>query len=420
LTGPLDVHLDYSYDLQPAGVEISPQGRQNRTMTTMLYGAVILTPTETMEQSAIVVSEEGRIAYMGPLEQAPRGDGQRLDLCGRWVAPGLIDVHVHGGHGVTFGAGEEALADLHAYSAWVVTTGVVGFIPSLAAPDAPSLIRLVNAYVQALEADMPGAEVLGLHLEGPFINVEKRGAFSSAWIRPPSLEEAQALLQAGRGWIRQITLAPELPGAQEAAALFRAAGVVVAMGHTNAGYNTASVALRGDWRHVTHTFNAQRGFEHREPGALGAVLASEQVTAEVIADLVHVHPAAIRILVRCLGSDRVVLITDAMAGAGLPDGSYKLLGQAVTVQDGQARLADGTLAGSAARLNQCVRNMHQHGGVALPEAVQMASLNAARAMGLADRLGSVHMGKDANLVVLDEQANVHLTIVRGRIVYSDL
>jgi len=182
---------------------------------------------------------------------------------------------------------------------------------------------------------------------------------------------------------------------------------------------TASAALRGDFTHVTHTFNAQRGFEHRQPGVVGAVLASEQVTAELSADLVHVHPAAMRMLVRCLGSDRVVLISDAMAGAGLPDGTYELVGQAVTVPDGQARLADGTFAGSTARLNQCVHNMHQHGGVTLPLAVQMASLNAARAMGLADRLGSIHIGKDANLVVLDEQANVHLTMVRGKIVYSD-
>ncbi|MBM4429124.1 MAG: N-acetylglucosamine-6-phosphate deacetylase [Chloroflexi bacterium] len=389
-------------------------------MVTTLYGVTVLTPKERMEQTAIIISDEGRIAYVGSLEQAPRLNGPLLDLRGLIVAPGLIDMHVHGGHGVSFGAGEGALADLRVYSEWVVTTGVVGFVPSLAAPDAQSLLRLIRAHAQALEADMPGAEALGLHLEGPFINAEKRGAFCPTWVRSPSMDEARALLRAGRGWIRQITLAPELPGAEQVARLFRAAGVVVAMGHTNADYDTAIAALRSDWTHVTHTFNAQRGFEHREPGALGAVLSSEQVTAELIADLVHVHPAAIKILVRCLGSDRVVLVTDAVTAAGLPDGTYELLDQTVFVRSGQARLADGTFAGSTARLNQCVHNMHQQGGVALSEAVQMASLNPARAMGLADRLGSMHAGKDASLVVLDEQANVRLAMVRGKIVYLDL
>jgi N-acetylglucosamine-6-phosphate deacetylase len=215
-----------------------------------------------------------------------------------------------------------------------------------------------------------------------------------------------------------MTLAPELPGALEVAAHLRAAGVVAAMGHTNTDYETARAALQGNFTHVTHTFNAQRGFGHREPGVFGAILASDDVSAEMIADTIHSHPGAMRVLVRCLGTDRIVLITDALAGAGLAQGQYDLLGGEVTVKDGRATLADGTLAGSVATLNQCVRNVHQQVGVPLAEAVKMASLNPARAMGFAGRLGSIAVGKDASLAIVDEQVQVYLTMVRGNIVYS--
>ncbi|RLC85246.1 MAG: N-acetylglucosamine-6-phosphate deacetylase, partial [Chloroflexi bacterium] len=261
---------------------------------------------------------------------------------------------------------------------------------------------------------------LGLHLEGPYLSLEKKGAFNPAWLHPPTIEEVRSFLEAGQGWIRQVTLAPELPNAQAVAALFRQQGVVVALGHTNSDYELASAALRGNFTHVTHTFNAQRGFQHREPGALGAVLASDQVTAELIADTIHVHPAAMQVLLRCLGTDRVVLITDAMAAAGLGDGTYSLVGHHVTVKDGVAREADGTIAGSSVTLDTCVRNMNQKVGASLPDAVKMASLNPARAMGLADRYGQLAVGQDANLIVIDESVNIHLTMVQGRIVHGHM
>jgi N-acetylglucosamine-6-phosphate deacetylase len=385
----------------------------------MLYYTKVFTPTEVIERGAVVVSDEGRIAYVGPMEDVPRVDGLRMDLRGRIVVPGFIDVHVHGGNGTTFGMPGRIAEDLRAYSEWVSGAGVTGFLCSIAAPDAKTLTQMVGAFADALDAGVPGAEALGLHLEGPFISKEKKGAFNPAWIRPPAMEETEAVLKAGRGWIRQVSLAPELPGAQQVAARFREAGVVVSLGHTNTDYTTARCALRGNFTHVTHTFNAQRGFHHREPGVFGAVMGSDEVTAELIADTIHVHPGAMKMLIRCLGTDRVVLITDAMAGAGLPDGTYELVGHTVTVKDGQARLADGTLAGSTAKLNECVRNVNQKVGVPLLEAVKMASLNPVLAMGFADRLGSLAVGKDASLAVIDEEANVYLTMVKGEIVYQN-
>jgi N-acetylglucosamine-6-phosphate deacetylase len=389
-------------------------------MATSLINTTVLTPKKLLEESAVAVDDDGKIMYVGPMEDVPRVDGPQLDLNGRMVIPGLIDVHVHGGHGVTFGLPGAMEEDLRAYSEWVAQNGITGFLLSIAAPTAELLTTIIEMYIDIFETDMPGAEPLGIHLEGPFLSREKKGAFNPAWLRDPAVDETEAFINAGRGWIRQVTLAPELPGAEEVASKFLEAGVVVALGHTNTDYETASTALRGNWTHVTHTFNAQRGFEHRAPGVFGAVLASDDVTTELIADLIHVHPGAMKILVRSVGVDRVVLITDAMPGAGLDNGVYELVGHEVTVKNGRATLADGTIAGSTALLNRCVHNMNREVGVPLSHAVQMATLNAARAMGFQDRLGTVAEGKDASLTVIDEDVNALLTMVKGKIVYQNL
>jgi N-acetylglucosamine-6-phosphate deacetylase len=389
-------------------------------MSTLLDYATIITPNEILERSAIVVSDSSKISYVGPMESAPAVDGLRLDMRNRIVIPGLINIHVHGGNGITFGVADTLSEDLRGYSQWVVKNGVTGFLTTILAPDAEQLTALIKQYVDLFDDELPGAEALGIHLEGPFLNVEKKGAQNPDWLHDPSIVEAKAYLEAGKGWIRQMTMAPELPGADEVASLFRRAGVVLAIAHSTAGYETGRAAFEGNWNHVTHTFNAQVGLHHRNPGLIGAILSSDEVTAELIADLVHVHPCAMEVLVKCLGTDRVVLITDAMAGAGLPDGHYALLDQDVTVKDGMATLKDGTIAGSIAVLNQCVRNMVQEVGVPLPEAVKMATLNPARAMGLANKVGSITVGKDANLAVIDEDINVYLTMVKGKIVYNNL
>lgn len=354
------------------------------------------------------------------MESAPAVDGLHLDMRNRIVIPGLINIHVHGGHGITFGDADTLSDDLRDYSEWVVQNGVAGFLTTILAPDAKQLTALIKQYAKLFDEELPGAEALVIHLEGPFLNVEKKGAQNPDCLRDPSIEEAKAYLEAGKGWIRQITMAPELPRADEVASLFRRAGVVLAAAHSTAGYKIGRKAFEGNWTHVTHTFNAQVGLHHRKPGLIGAILSSDEITAELIADMVHVHPCAIKVLVHCLETDRVVLITDAMAGAGLPDGNYTLIGHDVMVKDGKATLQDVTIAGSIAVLNQCVRNMVQEVGVPLPQAVKMATLNPDRAMGLANLVGSIAVGKEANLAVIDKDINVYLTMVKGRIVYNNL
>ena len=388
-------------------------------MTMTLFNARVFTPLEVIERGSIVVSE-GRIAFVGRMEDAPQVDGERMDVRGKIVAPGFIDIHVHGGNGVTFLSNDINVREsLQAYSTWVASTGVTGFLCGLCAPGAEAFTQMVSRFVSVLGSGLQGAEALGLFLEGPFLSPEKKGAFDPAYIRPPDMKEAERLLEVGQGWIRQITMAPENPGAQEVAALFREAGVVVSMGHTNADGETASAALRESYTHVTHTFNAQRGFHHRAPGVVGAVMTSDEATAELIADTMHVHPTAMKLMVRCIGVDRVVLITDAEAWAGLADGTYDLMGRKVYVEGGCGKLADGTLTGGRALLCQCVRTMNQEVGVSLIDSVKMASLNPARAMGFTNRLGSISPNKAANLIVIDEDVNVDMTMVRGRIVYRN-
>jgi N-acetylglucosamine-6-phosphate deacetylase len=386
-------------------------------MTMIFTHATLLTPQEEIRDGVLIV--EGKtIAYAGPADGAPKIEEKQVNLDGRYLAPGLIDVHVHGGKGIAFGVGDQLGEELEMYSRWVATRGVTGFLCSIAAPDHASYVRLCRVYANLFEQGVSGAEPLGLHLEGPYLNVEKKATFPPDWLRPPSTTEMAEMLHASRGWVRQISIAPELPGAEDVAAMCKAAGVVVALGHTNATYETAALSMQGNWTHSTHTYNAQSGLHHRRPGVVGAILNSEGITAELIADGVHVHPGAMRLLLERLGTDRVILITDATLAAGLPDGVYDMLDIRIMVTEGVARIEAGNLAGSRIDLNHCVHNAHHTLGVAMVDAVKMASLNPARMLALEDRLGRLETGLDANLVVLDADAEVALTIVRGRVVYD--
>ena len=386
-------------------------------MSIIFENGIIYTPEEILLDGKVIVADHGKISYVGSRQAAPKIQGERIDLHGRILAPGLIDIHVHGGNGVTFGTGDLA-EDLSKYAQWVKTKGVTGFLLSIAAPDSDHLEQMIASYAHILPHFKIGAEALGLHLEGPFLNAEKKGAFNPAWLRQPDVEETKRLLQAGQGWVKRMTLAPDSQGAFEVAALLRKTGVVAALGHTNTTYELAAEALRGDFTHITHTFNAQSSFDHRAPGVSGAILCSDGVSAELIADTVHVHPGAMKVLIRCLGWEHIVAITDAMAGAGCPNGNYDLLGHKVVVRDGKASLPNGNLAGGVATLNQCVDNLHRQVGLPLNHAIQMASLNPTRVISEDGRIGSIAAGKDANLIILDEDVNIYLTMVKGQIIHQ--
>ncbi len=374
----------------------------------------LITPLESIQGAVIAWDDKGRITYAGTGMNAPDINSEVMDLGSMTAIPGLIDIHVHGGWGVEFGSGDLD-AGLQSYSAKVVTSGVTGFLLTISGPSHGAIVEMIASYVPLLNSTFPGAAPLGFHLEGPFLNPEKHGAFNPDWLHNPSVEEVRDYIEAAQGWLRQISLAPELEDAFETAAYLRERGICASLAHTSADYETAAKALAGDFTHVTHTFNAQSPFHHREPGAVGAILASDNTSAELIADIVHVHPGAMKVLVRCLGSERVVLITDAMPCAGLEDGGYTLIGQQVTVEEGKAYLKDGTIAGSVATLDACVRNMVKNVGVPPLEAVRMTSYNPARVIGVEDTAGKIEVGRPADITLVDDDLRVKAVYRRGKL-----
>jgi N-acetylglucosamine-6-phosphate deacetylase len=382
-------------------------------LNTLLSVSQLITPGEVINDGTLAWDSSGKITYCGPSEGTAAIPGNRIDVSNFKAAPGLINIHTHGGYGIAFGFGDLAV-NLEKYSLWAARNGVTGFILSLTGPDADFILNTIQSYVPLLEEDYPGAQPLGLHLEGPFLNPEKNGAFNPDWIRPPSIEEMRMYLKAGKGWIKHVTLAPELKGACEVAELLKENGIQPALGHSNADYDTAHSALEGTFTHITHTFNAQSSMHHRQPGVVGAILSSDKGSAELIADLTHVHPAAMKILVRCLGVERVVIITDAMPGAGLPDGTYNLLGQEAVVKDGTALLADGTLAGSTATMQGCIRAMVNQVGVELQDTIHMATHNPAAVIGHDNHIGSLAVGMDADITIFDQDLKVRMTFRKGK------
>jgi N-acetylglucosamine-6-phosphate deacetylase len=355
--------------------------------------------------------EDGRIAALLSEAQAPPEDAERIDARRRYVAPGLIDIHVHGGGGLSLMTDDAD--EVRAYARWAATHGVTGFLVSTAGRDHAELMRRIEGAAPAVGVERGGARVLGFHLEGPYINPARKGAFDPRWLRSPSVREFNELHAAARGAIRQMTLAPELPGALDLIDAVVASGAVAAIGHTDATYEEALRAIQRGASHVTHTYNAMRPFGHRDPGVLGAVLTLDDMTAELIGDGAHVGWVAARVLIRAKGASRVALVTDAMPLAGTPDGEAEWEGARIRVEGGKAvRVSDGTIVGGVITLDQAVRNAVAHLPVPLHEAVAMASTVPARAMRL-EGLGVLAEGAHADFIVMDDELRVVETWVGG-------
>lgn len=337
---------------------------------------------------------------------------ERVDCGGQHLAPGLIDIHVHGGGG--FDLMSDDPEQIRSYARWVARHGVTGFLVSTSGSDHADIVRRLRAIAPTIGAQAGAARVLGFHLEGPYINPVRKGAFPPRWLRAPSADEYRELFDASGGTIRQMTLAPELPGADALIDAVCASGATVAIGHTDATYDETMRAIARGATHVTHCFNAMRPLGHRDPGVLGAVMTSDDVTAELIGDGAHVDFAVARVLIRAKGYERVVLITDAMPLAGTPDGDGEWEGQAIRVEGGKAvRVSDGTIIGGVITLDHAVRNAVTRMDVPLPAAIAMASANAARAIGLPAATGTLRPGAPADLVLLDEALTPLRTWVGG-------
>lgn len=365
---------------------------------------------DTVLDGHTLVIEAGKIAAIVPAESAPPAS-EILDAQGLWVAPGFIDVHVHGGDGHdTMDATPQAI---HSMARFFARHGVTSYFPTTMSAPAEAIARAI-ANVAACPQPEDGAQHLGVHVEGPYLSKDYPGAQNPDVLRLPDPQEYTGWFESGV--VRLITAAPEIEGALELIDAGVRQGIEFAIGHSGASYEEVITAADRGARQATHTFNGMLGLHHRRPGTLGGVLTDDRIYAQMIADGIHLHPAIVRLLVRAKDPSRVILITDAMRAAGLPDGDYDLGDQPVTVQDGIARISNGSLAGSTATMDRVVRNTMQFAGLTLPQTVKMATIVPASAMKLSHK-GIIIAGGDADIVLLDDDVQVQATIVCGRVVY---
>lgn len=387
----------------------------------VLHGARLLTGTEphpagVVETDGWVAVVDGRVAALG--HGVPPEAAERVDLAGDWLTPGYVDVHVHGG------AGGDVMALDRAHRDAVRRVHARHGTTAMLASTVSRPVAELHAAVTRLADDIgspssePIARLAGIHLEGPFLSRVRRGAHQETALRPPDPAETDALLEAGRGFVRTVTIAPELPGGLDLVRRLVAAGVTVAVGHTEADAATVRAAVDAGARVITHTFNGMQPLHHRRPGVVGMAMDLPQLTCELILDLVHVDPVAARALVHAAGADRICLVTDAMAATGMNDGIYELGGQTVEVVDGRVRLqGTTTLAGSTLTMATAVENAVAHLGIDVPTAVAMATTIPAALLPDVD-VGRLHADGPADMVRLDDVAHLRGVWISGHPVDS--
>jgi N-acetylglucosamine-6-phosphate deacetylase len=376
---------------------------------------LLFTPPDRIERPLVLV-EDGVIAEV--TSQARRevpGNCRAVDFADGILAPGFIDIHIHGGGGHdVMEAGADALPPVERLLA---AHGVSSYFPTTVTAPMDATLSAMERLADAIDAaEKPSARELrarplGIHLEGPFISHKRRGVHPPENLLTPSLAAFDRFWQAARGHIRVLTIAPELPGAVEVIAEASARGVCVSLGHSDADLKAARAGVAAGARHATHSFNAMRPLDHRDPGILGEVLTDARLSADIIADGIHVDPVIVQLFLKAKGGDAAVLITDATAATGMPDGRYRLGSLEVEVKDGRC-MAGGKLAGSVLTMDRAVRNVMQFAQWHLQQAVRLATLNPARVTGM-KKSGVLEAGAPADLVVLSPSGEVRNTMVRG-------
>lgn len=337
-----------------------------------------------------------------------------LNAHGLTVGPGFVDIHVHGGGGHNFFSGDPA--DIAGYSAWAPRNGVTSFLVSTVGPSSEDTIEMLTGFA-ASGLPGSGAEPLGIHLEGPFLSPDRRGAFHPDMLREPGRDEFWRYQGAARGLVRLVTFAPELHGGLELASAIMTSGAVPAAGHTDATLEEANRAFDAGTRHVTHLFNAMRPMHQREGGVITAALLARDVTCELICDGAHVAPDVLRLAFRVLGSHRFVVVSDNLAMAGTASLASQFAGYPVEVQGPTARRRDGTIAGSLMTFDAHFRNVIAFLGVDIGTAFRLCSTNPARVIGVQDRKGSLGHGMDADIVLVDSEFHVAATVCRGEVLH---
>ena len=386
-----------------------------------IIAGTVYTPVEEIRNGVILV-EGHRIAKVGPREQIKIPQGATvIDYQDRTVVPGFIDIHIHGAVGYDLMEGTpEAVASVgkylarHGTTSYAATTVAASLERTLnAAKGLGEIIRASNS-AHVVPDKISGAQPACIHLEGPFLNIKRRGAHPASQIQKPSTELLARFLDAADGTVRILTLAPELEGALTVLEFARSKGLKVGIGHSNATYEEAKSAIEAGATHAVHCFNAMRPFGHRDAGIIGAVLTDDRVSAELICDGIHVEPTAIRLLIRSKGIERLILVSDSLSGAGMPDGNYRLGNFTVHVAGGVCRTVEGNLAGSTIMLDAALRNLSAYTGLSYRQCLPSVTTNPARILGLEKQKGVIAPRADADLAVLDQQFYVTQTYVRGR------
>jgi len=370
-----------------------------------LRSDTVFTPTKTYKDTYIIV-DKGKIVKLAKI--VPKNvKVYSYENC--IIAPGFVDIHTHGGFGVDLMA--STINDARKFIEKLPETGVTSFVPSAVTASFDNLKKFVEKF-SSIRVEK-GSKVVGIHFEGPYLNPEMAGAQSKEHIKPPSIEEVKVLSEHFNEVAKRLTLAPEVDDGINFIRILNDLGIIVSIGHTNASYEQAVQAFSAGARIVTHIFNGMRVFHHREPAVVGAALTFPTVYAETILDLIHLHPVAVELVYKCKGSKKMVLVTDAIAGAGLPDGTFKLGSMEIIVRDGVSRLSNGALAGSTLTMVKALKNAVKI-GIPLAKALEMATLTPCKAMMIKGK-GSIIEGNDADMIVLDKNLNIIAVCLKGEI-----
>lgn len=375
-------------------------------------GEVIFPSQERTSRCNITVSG-GKIRGIDPPDTTESTDEgvKTVDASSYYVSPGFIDLQVNGGAGTDFL--DATSEEIDRFSSHWLSTGCTGYLATVITEDIPHMRSAVDGI---LTTDPPN--LLGIHIEGPFLSMDKRGTHDGDYVRKPDKTLLNKLITGYENQVKLFTLAPEVPGAEELIEELKNLNITPSIGHSAGTYEDANRALSAGAKAFTHLYNAMTGLHHRNPGCVGAALTSDAFTG-LIADGLHIHPPAVNIAGRMKSSKRLFLVTDAISAAGLSEGSYKLGDQKISIKDGIARLDNGTIAGSTLTMDNAVENYMEFAGTSLPEAVRSATLTPAELIGINDRKGSIEIGKDADFAVLDKDLEVQKAIINGEVVYDN-
>ncbi|MDP3785970.1 MAG: N-acetylglucosamine-6-phosphate deacetylase [Candidatus Omnitrophota bacterium] len=347
---------------------------------------------ERIEKNKSLFMARGKIVDIAKNTKTPLKEFKTIDARGLYVSPGLIDIHVHGLFADRIGRLEED--DLRRMCGQMAKAGITGFLATTVSLPTQALLKATNT-AKSFVKNNPDTNLLGLHLEGPYLNPSARGAQNNNYLRIFKADDLKKIFSAADGLIKIMTFAPECKNGVKLLAFLVKHGIVPAIGHSQATYKEVKECAKKGLKHVTHLFNAMPGFDHSEPGLIGAALDLKRLTFDIIADGIHVHPASVKFVIKTKGVDGVILISDNV---------YKM------------RLPDGRLAGSVLNLNQAVKNVMKFADIDLQDAVKMATINPAKLLGIQDRKGSLQVGKDADIVIFDDNLKVKYTIIKGNIV----